>query len=67
MSKYPFIRTFKLFFKSSPFRIRAVIVLTLALGVFPSLRIFISMKLIDLIAELLQNSKEIVFGETNLA
>ncbi|UTC62347.1 ABC transporter ATP-binding protein [Treponema sp. OMZ 787] len=64
MTKYPFIRTFKLFFKASPFRVSAVIVLTLALGVFPSLRIFISMKLIDLIASFLQSSAEIAFGET---
>ena len=63
MSKYPFVRTFKLFFKASPFRVSAVIMLTLALGVFPSLRIFISMKLIDLIADLLQSSAEIAFGK----
>ena len=62
--KSKFIRTFILFFKASPFRVSAVIMLTLALGVFPSLRIFISMKLIDLIADLLQSSKEIAFGET---
>ena len=52
-----------MFFKASPFRVSAVIVLTLALGVFPSLRIFISMKLIDLIADLLQSSAEIAFGK----
>lgn len=62
--KSKFIRTFILFFKASPFRVSAVIMLTLALGVFPSLRIFISIKLIDLIAGFLQSSKEIAFGET---
>lgn len=61
--KSKFIRTFILFFKASPFRVSAVIMLTLALGVFPSLRIFISMKLIDLIADLLQSSAEIAFGK----
>ncbi len=58
MSK-PSIRTLKLFFRSSPCRVSCIFLLTVISGILPSLRILISIKLINLIANLLQTPEQI--------
>ncbi len=56
MKKKPFIRTFVLLCRAAPIRVSAVIVLTVIAGILPSLRVFISIKLVNLIADFLQNT-----------
>ncbi|WP_255823925.1 hypothetical protein [Treponema putidum] len=58
-----FFRTFTLFLKASPLRVIAVITITILSGILPSLRIFISMNLINIIAESIQTSIPLQFSE----
>lgn len=64
MKKNTFIRTFRLLFDSSPIRVSVVLFLTLISGIMPSMRILISIKLINLIAEAVTNFENFNFAGT---
>lgn len=57
-----FFRTFYTYFRSSSIRVVCVLIFTLIAGVLPSLRVYISMKLINIIAYSLQSSEVIDFS-----
>ncbi|MBQ7612369.1 MAG: ABC transporter ATP-binding protein [Spirochaetaceae bacterium] len=57
MKRHTFLRTFMLYFKSSPIRVLSVLILTLISGILPSMHILVSMKLINLISQMLQSTE----------
>nr|WP_029410835.1 ABC transporter ATP-binding protein [Treponema pedis] len=61
MKKRIFIRTFLLLFNSSPARVSAVLFLTVISGIIPSIRILISIRLINLIARAVTNFENFNF------